>query len=102
MNSELLLKNAALETENRTLKNQVEFLRSIVKQPGTENIDQFLDIEQAKSEKNIEEYESPFNDESSFNWVRAPVLDNGLGSSWSTLFILSVVVCVFVLPSSEG
>lgn len=49
-----------------------------------------------------EQYESPFEEEdSALSWVRSSY-SYGSRSNWSTIFILTIVVCVFVLPSSDS
>jgi hypothetical protein len=35
------------------------------------------------------------------SWVRSSY-SSGSRSNWSTLFILTIVVCIFVLPSSDS
>jgi hypothetical protein len=105
-----MLRNAALETENRSLKNEVQFLRGIVKEKGnanghhsaeTETIDKYLNLGSPQKELSMKgaDFESPFDEqESAISWVRSTV-SAGSHSSWSTLFLLTVAVCVLVLPS---
>jgi hypothetical protein len=107
-----MLRNAALETENRSLKNEVQFLRGIVKEKDsanghhsaeteTETIDKYLNLGSPRKEPSMKgaDFESPFDEqESAMSWVRSTV-SAGSHSSWSTLFLLSIAVCVLVLPS---
>lgn len=58
-----MLKNASLETENKSLKQQVQFFRSFVR--PNENIDQYLNLD--GSNKMKDEYH--FQDEE--KWIRS-------------------------------
>lgn len=47
-------------------------------------------------------FESPFEEEdSALNWVRSSY-SAGSRSNWSTIFVLTILVCVFVLPSDNS
>lgn len=106
VNSELLLKNASLETENRSLKNEIEFLRSILQnqtqaKPPSTDIDQYLNLSKSDTHSQHHDYESPFEEDSAMQWVRESY-SSGTRSNWTTLFIVTMIICVFVLPPDSS
>lgn len=90
-----MLKNASLETENKSLKEQVHFFRSLVK--PNENIDQYLNLEGPAQHKMSEEYHFEEEDK----WIRS-ASSSPVRSEWSTLFVLTIIVGIFVIPASEN
>ena len=115
INSELLLKNASLETENNSLKNQIGFLRGIIQNQSNQNrnssssnsqqIDQYLNLSPkstgVKTPPENSEYQSPFEEDSAMQWVRESY-SSGAKSNWGVLFVATIVLCLFVVPSDPA
>jgi hypothetical protein len=104
-NSHLTLANAKLETENKSLRDQVDFMRTLVRPAPRSHdpVDDYLASEvlthPSPPHSQQEEPESSFFEE--FNWMRA---DSGSSSNlgWLGLAIFTIVVGVFVLPEGAG
>jgi hypothetical protein len=97
-NSHLQLSNAKLETENKSLRDQVDFMRTLVKprQQRTDPVDDYLASEVLSHPAPLhQEEESPFFEE--FNWMRTDSNSSG-NLGWLGLAIFTIVVGVFVLP----
>lgn len=109
MNSELQLSNARLETENRSLKEQLDFMKGLVKPnqtfvTKTDPIENYLSPETLSqnnsSVPSSSDYESPFTEDES-DWFRLPNRRNS-SNNWTMLAVFTLVLAVFVLPSDTG
>ncbi len=100
-NSHLQLSNAKLETENKSLRDQVEFMRTLVKpRQRIDPVDDYLASEVLSHPKPAhQEDESPFFEE--FNWMRTDSSSSG-SLGWLGLAIFTIVVGVFVLPEEAN
>ena len=100
-NSHLQLSNAKLETENKSLRDQVEFMRTLVKpRQRIDPVDDYLASEVLSHPAPArQEDDSPFFEE--FNWMRTDSSSSG-NLGWLGLAIFTIVVGVFVLPESES
>lgn len=95
--------NAKLETENKSLKDQVEFMKSIIKPCSkSDPVEKYLSSEvlihpePSPSPPMADEYESPFFEE--FNWMRSES-SSSQNVGWLGLTIFTIVLAVFILPS---
>lgn len=103
------MSNARLETENRGLKDQLDFMKGLVKPnqtfaAKTDPIEKYFSpetfTENNSSVPSSSEYESPFMEDES-DWFRLPNRRNS-SNNWAILTVFTLVLAIFVLPSDTS
>ena len=101
-NTQLQLANAKLETENKSLKGQVEYLKTLIRPSHhPDPIEDYLSSEVLTHNSPPSPEEEPLFED--FQWLRGDSDSSGLG--WLGIAVFTIVLGVFVLPggsSGEG
>lgn len=104
-NTQLQLANAKLETENKSLRGQVDYLKTLIR-PGQrpDPIEDYLASEVLTHHSPAPQspQEEPLFED--FQWLRGDS-DSSSGLGWLGIAVFTIVLGVFVLPSagsSEG
>lgn len=97
-NTQLQLANAKLETENKSLRGQVDYLKTLIRPSHRPDpIEDYLSSEVLTHHSPVSpsQQEEPLFEE--FNWLRSDSDSSALG--WLGIAVFTIVLGVFVLPS---